>query len=156
MLYELKLLVASVPLYSYENKYREHLKKYESIQAKGQTAHFQKWKIHLIMYKVAMTTGRNANILSVLGPAFGLALHLAHLYSWVNLVKNFQEIFLLWWEDAIFYWSALQNMLIFTKKNPTGGKKKKKLCSVKSLCSGILTSDFKSTLFLLNFLYCRF
>lgn len=55
------------------------------------------------MYKVAMTTGKNANVFSVLGPAFGLALHLDHLYSQVNLVKEIFKIFFFCDETKFFF-----------------------------------------------------
>lgn len=73
-----------------------------------------------------MTTGRNANILPVLGLAFGFALHLAHLYSWVNLVKEiFKKYFFCDEKMLFFYWSAPQNMLIFMKKKKKPNRKKK-------------------------------
>lgn len=50
-----------------------------------------------------MTTGKNANVFSVLGPAFGLALHLDHLYSRVNLVKEIFKIFFFRDETKFFF-----------------------------------------------------
>lgn len=55
------------------------------------------------MYKVAMTTGKNANVFSVLGPAFGLALHLDHLYSRVNLVKEIFKKYFFYDEVSFFF-----------------------------------------------------
>lgn len=78
------------------------------------------------MYKVAMTTGKNANVFSVLGPAFGLALHLDHLYSRVNLVKEIFKIFFFVMKQSFFFFFLFKccaNMLIFLKNSNRRKKK---------------------------------
>lgn len=53
-------------------------KKHQTKHQGPDCTHSKEKKMHLIVYVVAMTTGKNANVFSVLGPSSGLALHLDH------------------------------------------------------------------------------
>lgn len=90
-------------------------------------------------------------------PAFG-----SFIFMSKSGQRNFQEIFLLWWEDAIFLLKCSTKHADFhEKKKKTQQEEKRRRNCVQSriyalenqLCSGILTLDFECTLFLLNFLY---